>query len=56
MEGWIVVAKSQRILSRVLRIVAAAMLVGALGSNPYDYYVLLRWITCGVAVYIAYLA
>jgi len=35
---------------------AALFLVGALGSWPYAYYQLLRWIVCGVGAYSAYLA
>jgi hypothetical protein len=29
------------------------MLVGALGSWPYGYYILLRWIVCAVAIVFA---
>jgi hypothetical protein len=32
------------------------MLTGALAKWPYGYYQLLRFIVCGVAVYIAYAA
>lgn len=31
-------------------------LLGALGSWPYAYYQLLRWVVCGVATYTAYSA
>ena len=34
-------------------IVAALMLLAALGHWPYGYYVLLRWIVCGAAVFVA---
>ena len=37
-------------------IVAAVILLGALGDWPYGYYQLLRWITCGAAVWVAFLA
>ena len=37
-------------------VIAALMLLGALGDWPYGYYQLLRWITCGVAVFVAYMA
>ncbi|MGH9878865.1 MAG: DUF6804 family protein [Nitrososphaerales archaeon] len=40
----------------VARIVAAFMLFFALDRNPYDYYVLLRWVVCGVSVYGAWIA
>lgn len=36
-------------------VIAAAMLLGALVRWPYDYYQLLRWVTCGAAVCIAFL-
>ena len=32
------------------------MLFGALGHHGYDYYVLLRWLVCGVAAFAAYRA
>lgn len=34
--------------------IAAVMLLGALGKWPYDYYRLLRWVTCVAAVFVAY--
>jgi len=37
-------------------LVAALMLLGALGSWPYGYYQLLRWVTCGAAVFVAFMA
>lgn len=37
-------------------IIAAVMLLGALGRWPYGYYQLLRWVTCGAAIWIAFLA
>ncbi|MBI4262102.1 hypothetical protein HY624_01090 [Candidatus Uhrbacteria bacterium] len=37
-------------------LITALFLVGALGSWPYGYYQLLRWIVCGVGAYSAYKA
>lgn len=37
-------------------LIAALMLLGALAHWPYGYYQLLRFVTCGVAVYVAYMA
>lgn len=37
-------------------LIAALMLFGALGRWPYGYYQLLRFVTCGVAVYVAFMA
>ena len=36
-------------------IVAAVMLLGALADWSYGYYQLLRFATCGVAVYVAFM-
>jgi hypothetical protein len=37
--------------------IAIAMLVWALNrNNPYGYYVLLRWVCCGIFAYLAVLA
>ena len=36
--------------------IAAAFLVGALARCPYGYYILLRWVTCASAVYVAFAA
>jgi hypothetical protein len=50
---------SESILERrpqlILAMIAAAMLVGALGPWPYSYYQILRFLTSGSAVYIAFL-
>ena len=35
-------------------IVAAAFLLGALGRWPYDYYVVLRVVTCASAAFVAF--
>lgn len=37
-------------------LVAALFLLGALGRWPYGYYVLLRWVVCAAAAYIAFQA
>ena len=37
-------------------LIAAIMLAGALAKWPYGYYQFLRFIVCGVAIYIAYTA
>jgi hypothetical protein len=36
--------------------IAVLMLLGALGQWPYGYYILLRWVTCSAAVFVAYMA
>jgi hypothetical protein len=36
--------------------IAALMLFGALGRWPYGYYQLLRFVVCGVSVYVAFMA
>jgi hypothetical protein len=43
-------------MSIAVRLLAVALLFGALGRHSYDYYVLLRVATCGAAAYAAYLA
>jgi len=43
-------------LSTVARIVAAGLLFWALGKHPYDYFTILRWVTCAVALYALYVA
>lgn len=40
----------------VAKLIAALLLFAALGRHPYDYYTLLRWITCGVCVFTAFQA
>jgi len=37
-------------------LVAAIMLFVAIAELPYGYYQILRWVVCGVAIYIAYMA
>ncbi len=34
-------------------VIVAVMLLGAVAPLPYGYYQLLRWVTCGVGVFIA---
>jgi hypothetical protein len=42
--------------SAAFRIIAAGMLIYALRRNPYSFYTILRWVTCGAAAYTAYVA
>ncbi|HEY2295149.1 MAG TPA: DUF6804 family protein [Thermoanaerobaculia bacterium] len=35
------------------RLIAAFLLLWALGAHPYGFYVLLRWVVCAVAMYSA---
>mgnify|MGYP000492405990 CR=1 FL=1 len=35
-------------------LIASVMLFGALGNWPYEYFTLLRWVTCGAAIFVAY--
>jgi hypothetical protein len=37
-------------------LIAAAMLLGALADWPYGYYQILRFVVCGIGVYVAYTA
>lgn len=37
-------------------LIAALMLFGALGRWPYGYYQLLRLVTCGAAIFVAFMA
>lgn len=37
-------------------IVASVLLLGALGDWPYGYYQLLRFVVCGVSMYVAFMA
>ncbi len=48
--GWINLMKAFS-FSVIGRLVAAAFLLWALDRHVYSYYVLLRWLTCAVAVY-----
>ena len=40
----------------IAKLIAAGMLFWALGRHQYDYYVLLRWIVCGVGALAAFRA
>lgn len=40
--------------SIIAKVVAAVMLFAALGRHAYDYYILLRWVACGVCAYTAF--
>jgi uncharacterized membrane protein YccC len=40
--------------SIIVKLVAAGMLLGALGRHPYGYYTLLRWVVCGATAYSAF--
>jgi hypothetical protein len=48
--------KFKNMVGIAAKLFAAAMLFGALGSHPYGYYTLLRWIVCGVAAFAAFRA
>jgi len=43
-------------MSIASRCIAAALLFWALARHRYDYYVLLRFVTCGAAAHSSYLA
>ena len=36
------------------RLGAAALLLVAVGRNPYDFYTIMRWVVCGVCAYGAF--
>jgi DNA repair exonuclease SbcCD ATPase subunit len=40
----------------IAKLIAALLLFAALGRHPYDYYTLLRWITCAVCAFTAFQA
>ena len=40
----------------IAKLIAATMLIAALAKFPYAYYILMRWIVCGVATHSAYQA
>jgi hypothetical protein len=35
----------------IIKLVVTVMLVWALAHHPYSYYILLRWVVCGAAVF-----
>ena len=39
--------------SIVAKLVAAGLLFVALARHSYDYYTLLRWLVCGVSIFVA---
>ena len=47
---------SQRRPHLIPAIIAALMLFGALAPWPYGYYQLLRFVVCGVSIYVAVIA
>jgi len=48
--------KTQVFIPVLARLAAAGMLLWALGAHTRDFYVLLRWVVCGVSGYSAYRA
>jgi hypothetical protein len=42
--------------SILAKLIAAVMLFASLGHHPYDYYTLLRWVSCGVCAFTAFQA
>lgn len=47
---------SQKRPHLISSLIVAMVLLFALADWPYAYYQLLRWATCGVSVYVAYIA
>jgi hypothetical protein len=45
-----------RLGSILAKVIAAALLFDALGRHKYDYFTLLRWISCGVCAFTAFQA
>ena len=45
---------SQWLKDNWFKLLAIAVLLGAMGTHPYAYYQILRWIVCGSAAYTAY--
>ena len=41
---------------KIIRIIAAVLLLFALAALPYGFYMLLRFIVCGIAAYSAYIS
>jgi FtsH-binding integral membrane protein len=42
--------------SRIVRIVAIALLLTAIAELPYGYYTFLRWVVCAISIYTAFLS
>jgi hypothetical protein len=40
----------------MVKVIAAVLLFDALGHHRYDYFALLRWISCGVCAFTAFQA
>lgn len=60
MKGGGMIEKVQNIMANrphlLPAIIAAVMLFTGIFPLPYGYYQFLRWITCGIAVFLVYLA
>src|ERR1035438_10283537 len=46
--------KPANIATIIVKLIGAVMLFAALGSQPHDYYTLLRWVACGICAYTAF--
>jgi hypothetical protein len=44
---------NRNVFGIILRVLAIVLLLGAVRSMPYDYYVVLRWVACAAAVFVA---
>lgn len=44
------------VFSVVSRVVASGVLLWASGKHGYDYFVVLRWVVCGVSVFCSYMS
>lgn len=38
----------------ILSLIASCLLVWATSKHPYSYFIILRWVVCGVAIYGVY--
>ena len=43
-------------LSTFARTIAAGLLFWSIARHPYDYFTILRFVVCAVAIYVAYLS
>jgi hypothetical protein len=50
------VGTTERVIFLGVRLIAAGLLFGALARHPYDYYIVLRWVTSAVALLCIYMA
>ena len=48
--------KLQKCVIVAVKLITSGMLLGALGRHAYDYYVLLRWVVCGIGALSAFRA